>query len=194
MASFPPNLMPPVKAGSIYNMTNKSEVKMEATASKKTKVAKVVNGTKEISMWASLNDKDGNSIGEVTLKAAKVDYETTEWQESFWRVVRLAGMANSIPTIVRSNEDKFADLSTVATLAYSDIDLFVKHYQQMAYELTLSPKFAEDCNDMHLDVQTVAQHIVFDGELMYATVKEFGTKPFYRNLPEKFDEPIFVLS
>ena len=167
---------------------------MEAQASKNVKGVKTANDTEVINMWTSLNNKDGNSIGEITLNAAKVDCGTDEWQESFWRVVRLAGLANSIPAIVRSNEDKFADLSAVATLVYSNVELFFTHYKKMVDELVQSSKFVEDCNDMHLDVSVVAQHIVFDGELMYVTTKEFGAKPFYLNLLKKFDKPIFVFN
>lgn len=166
-------------------------------------VASEVSGTmsaaeSEISnnvcVWVGLNNKTENPIGEITLNVTKVDEKTMNWQESFWRVVRLANFVNESPSIVRSEEDKFDNLSEVATLVYSDIALFFTHYQLLADELAKAPKFKEECASLNLTAEIVAQHLVFEGEMMYMLVQEYGAKPFYRTLFEKFTEPIFTLS
>ena len=147
-----------------------------------------------VCVWVGLNNKTENPIGEITLNVTKVDEKTMNWQESFWRVVRLANFVNESPSIVRSAEDKFDNLSEVATLVYSDIALFFTHYQLLADELAKAPKFKEECASLNLTAEIVAQHLVFEGEMMYMLVQEYGAKPFYRTLFEKFTEPIFTLS
>ena len=155
----------------------------------------VENGvSNNVCVWVGLNDKTENPVGEITLNVTKVEEQTMGWQESFWRVVKLANFVNESPSIVRSEEDKFEDLSEVATLAYSDIELFFTHYQLLVDELAKAPKFKEECANLNLNAVIVAQHLVFEGEMMYMLVKEYGAKPFYRNLLEKFTEPIFTLS
>ena len=149
--------------------------------------------SKKICLFVELEDMKGNQIGEVTLESIKVDEDTTEWQGAFWAVVRMANYANNIPSIVRGNEAKFEDMTRAAAASYADLNVFYTHYQQMVDELVMSSKFIEDCNAMNLDLQAVAQHLVFEGELMYSVVKEFGPRCFYRTMIEKFNDPIYTL-
>jgi hypothetical protein len=174
-------------------MKNKISFTQTASEGSGMKSAAESEISKKICLFVELDDMKGNQIGEVTLESIKVDEDTTEWQGAFWAVVRMANYANNIPSIVRGNEAKFEDMTRAAAASYADLNVFYTHYQQMVDELVLSSKFIEDCNAMNLDLQAVAQHLVFEGELMYSVVKEFGPRCFYRTMIEKFNDPIYTL-
>lgn len=136
---------------------------------------------------------DGNDkvIGAMVLSAEKVNEKTEDWRTSFWMVVMMASRALMIPSCLQASEEKYELLSESIVNIYSSKELFLAHYQTLVTELAEVERFKTYCAEQNVSPQNVAQHLVYEGGVAFATVKEYGAESFYGSLIKKFDEPIF---
>lgn len=145
-------------------------------------------------MMTEYVDGEDNTVGAMVLSANKVEEGTVDWCNSFWAVVMMAARATDIPSYLQSSDEKHELLCYSLQNIYSSTELFFSHYQTMVEELVATESFTTYCKEHNIDVQCTAQHIVYEGKIAYVSVKAYGVEPFYRNLWEKYQEPIYSLN
>ena len=136
-------------------------------------------------------DGNDNVVGAMVLSAEKVNEKTEDWRTSFWMVVMMASRTLMIPSCLQATEEKYELLSESLVNIYSSKDLFFVHYQTLVNELAEVERFKTYCAKQNVNPQNVAQHLVYEGGVAFATVKEYGVESFYGSFIRKFDEPIF---
>lgn len=139
-------------------------------------------------------DGNDNVVGAMVLSAEKVNEKTEDWRTSFWMVVMMASRTLMIPSCLQATEEKYELLSEALVNIYSSKDLFFVHYQTLVNELAEVERFKTYCAKLNVNPQNVAQHLVYEGGVAFATVKEYGAESFYGSFVRKFDEPIFTFN
>ena len=139
-------------------------------------------------------DGNDNVVGAMVLSAERVNEKTEDWRTSFWMVVMMASRTLMIPSCLQATEEKFELLSESLVNIYSSKDLFFVHYQTLVNELAEVERFKTYCAKQNVNPQNVAQHLVYEGGVAFATVKEYGVESFYGTFIRKFDEPIFTFN
>ena len=139
-------------------------------------------------------DGNDNVVGAMVLSAEKVNEKTEDWRTSFWMVVMMASRTLMIPSCLQATEEKYELLCESFVNIYSSRDLFFVHYQTLVNELAEIESFRTYCVKLNVNTQNVAQHLVYEGGVAFATVKEYGAESFYGSFIRKFDEPIFTFN
>ncbi len=159
-------------------------------------VVKIVTGSNPNAdvMITEYVDGSDNVVGAMVLSTEKVNEKTEDWRTSFWMVVMMASRALMIPSCLQASEEKYELLSESLVNIYSSKELFFAHYQTLVTELAEVERFKTYCAEQNVSPQNVAQHLIYEGGVAFATVKEYGAESFYGSLIKKFDEPIFTFN
>ncbi len=119
--------------------------------------------------------KTSNEVAEATQVTMNILVQTKKRKaiSSLWTVLN-KGRKKFEAQLTKSNEIKLACLEPFVSAAFADVEKFWSEYRQQMEKLLDSRKFIKECENLKVNPENVAEHIVFLGSTMINKVLNNG--------------------